>query len=57
MADPRAGRIDSTLSRRIREHAFNARRRRIYSPECLSHFDEWRAVYRALCPNAAMLFA
>lgn len=40
MADPSGGRIDSTLSRRIREYAFNVRRRRIYSPAYFPHFDE-----------------
>lgn len=40
MADPSGGRIDSTLSRRIHGYAFNARRRRIYSPAYFPHFDE-----------------
>lgn len=56
MADPSGGRIDSTLSRRIREYTFNARRRRIYSPAYFPHFDEWRATSHATSLNA-MLFA
>jgi len=56
MADPSGGRIDSTLSRHIREYTFNARRRRIYSPAYFPHFDEWRATSHATSLNA-MLFA
>jgi len=55
MVDPSGGRIDSTLSRHIREYTFNARRRRIYSPAYFSHFDEWRATSHATSLN--VLFA
>lgn len=51
MVDPRGGRIDSTLSRHIREYTFNARRRRIYSPVYFPHFDEWRTTSHATSLN------
>lgn len=54
MADPSGGRIDSTLSRHIREYTFNARRRRIYSPAYFPHFDEWRAISHTTSLNATL---
>lgn len=59
MADPSVGRIDSTLSRRIREYAFNAERRRIYSPAYFPHFYEWHAASHATlseCRVVRMIF-